>query len=469
MSNNSSKKLGLMGLIAIVAGSMIGGGTFNLPQNMAIGAAAGAVMLAWVITGIGMFFLASSFRILADTRPELTGGIYTYARVGFGRFVGFEMAWGYWLSAVFGNVAFAVLVMQALGYFFPVFGDGKNWASVIGGSVLLWGMAFLVMRGVQGAAFLNVIATVAKLVPVAFIAIAVLFAFRLSEFRLDFWGAQGDLGGLMAQVKSTMLVTLWAFIGIEGAVVVSGRARKPEQVGQATLIALVMSLVVYVLLSLFPFGVMHQSEMAKLKDPSAAYLTAHIVGGWGATFVNIGVLIAILGCWLSWTILLAEVPHVAAKDGTFPRILARENRHGSPATALWVSSALMQITMFVPLFAQQAWMFLLKITGVMILPAYLASAAFLWKSAMQKNLAASVSQEPGEGRTGDPPTFSRWFMLLTGVLASTYAAWLLYAAGPRFLLLSLILFVLGIPVYWWAHREQQHRMDSGDEKGGKTK
>lgn len=147
MSDNNSKKLGLMGLIAIVTGSMIGGGIFNLPQNMAAGAAAGAVMLAWVITGVGMFFLASSFRILSDTRPELTGGIYTYARVGFGRFVGFEMAWGYWLATVFGNAAFAVLIMQTLGYFFPVFGDGKNWASVIGGSALIWGMAFL--AGVQ--------------------------------------------------------------------------------------------------------------------------------------------------------------------------------------------------------------------------------------------------------------------------------------------------------------------------------
>ncbi len=466
MSNNSSKKLGLMGLVAIVAGSMIGGGIFNLPQNMAAGAAAGAVMLAWVITGVGMFFLASSFRILSDTRPELTGGIYTYARVGFGRFIGFEMAWGYWLAAVFGNVAFAVLIMQTLGYFFPVFGDGKNWASVIGGSALIWGMAFLVSRGVQGAAFLNLIATAAKLVPLVFIAIAVLFAFRLSEVRFHFWCTRGDLGGLMTQIKSTMLVTLWAFIGIEGAVVVSGRARKPEQVGQATLVGLGMCLVFYVLLSLFSFGVMHHSELAKLKDPSSAYLFAHIVGEWGAIFVNVGVLIALVGCWLSWTILLAEVPHVAAKDGTFPRILARENRHGSPATALWVSSVLMQITMFVPLFAHHAWMFLLKITGAMILPAYLASAAFLWKLAMQKNLPASVSQESGQGKTADPPAFSRWFMLLTGVLATTYAVWLLYAAGPKFLLLSLILFVLGIPVYWWSHREQQHRKQSGDEKGG---
>ena len=445
MSNGSSKKLGLMGLIAIVTGSMIGGGIFNLPQNMADKAGAGAVMLAWVITGVGMYFLASVFRILSHTRPELTGGIYTYARVGFGKFIGFETAWGYWLSAVFGNVAFAVLIMQTLGYFFPVFGDGRNWESVLGGSVLIWGMAFLVMRGISGAAFLNILATIGKLIPLVLIVVAILCAFRFSEFRFDFWGKAGDLGGLMSQIKSTMLVTLWAFIGIEGAVVVSGRARKPEQVGQATITALGLCMVLYILLSLFPFGIMHHSELAKLEDPSTAYLFSHIVGPWGAAFVNVGVLIAILGCWLSWTILLAEVPHIAAKDGTFPKLLARENKHGSPGPALWVSSVLMQLTMFVPLFEKSAWLFLLDITGVMILPAYLASAAFLLKYTWQNKPDSNAGKQK----------FSRWFMLLTGTMASVYAVWLLYAAGPKFLVMSLILFALGIPVFFWAQHEKR--------------
>src|SRR6185369_1348459 len=131
-----SRKFGLPLLAGVVVGSMIGGGAFNLPQNMASGAGLGAVAIAWAITLIGMFFLSNAFRTLADERPDLSAGIYRYAQDGFGRLVGFEMAWGYWLSSAFGNVAFAVLIMQILGYFFPVFGDGRNWASIIGGSVL---------------------------------------------------------------------------------------------------------------------------------------------------------------------------------------------------------------------------------------------------------------------------------------------------------------------------------------------
>lgn len=447
MSDGNSKKLGLMGLIAIVAGSMIGGGIFNLPQNMADKAGAGAVMLAWVITGVGMYFLANVFRILSDTRPELTGGIYTYGRVGFGKFVGFEAAWGYWLSAVFGNVAFAVLIMETLAYFFPIFGDGKNWASIIGGSVLIWGMTFLVMRGISGAAFLNVIATIGKLIPLIFIVVAILFAFHFSEFSFDFWGEQGHLGkiSLIEQINSTMLVTLWAFIGIEGAVVVSGRAKKPEQVGQATILALVVCMVLYILLSLFPYGVMHHPELAKLDNPSTAYLFAHIVGDWGATFVNIGVLIAILGCWLSWTILLAEVPHIAAKDGTFPKLFARENKHGSPGPSLWISAILMQLAMFIPLIEEQAWLFLLKITGVMILPAYTASAAYLFKYSWQNKSGDGAAKQK----------YSRWFMLLTGAGTAAFTVLMLYTAGVLLLALALILFALGIPVFRWAQHEKR--------------
>jgi arginine:ornithine antiporter/lysine permease len=110
----------------------------------------------------------------------------------------------------------------------------------------------------------------------------------------------------------------------------------------------------------------------------------------------------------------------------------------------------------VPLFTQDAWLDLLKITGVMILPAYLASAAFLWKSAMRGDLAPSSAQTAGAGEIAKKPKFSRGFMLLTGVMASVYATWLLYAAGPKFLVLSLILFALGVPVYWWAQHEKQH-------------
>ncbi|HJO24732.1 MAG: amino acid permease [Myxococcota bacterium] len=440
----NDKKLGLTGLVAIVVSSMIGGGIFDLPSNMTAATALGAVLIAWLITGIGMYSLANTFRSLSDKRPDLTSGIYEYSREAFGRFVGFEMAWGYWLSAAFGNVAFAVLIMDTLSFFFPVFGDGKNLPSVIGGSALIWTMHFFVLRGISGAAALNVVGTVAKLVPLVVIVLASAIAFKWDTFQFDFWGQEEHLGSILSQVKSTMLVTLWAFIGIEGAVVIGRHARTPKLVGQSTLIGLFSCLVIYVFLSVLPFGVLHQKELAALTTPSTAYLLQHIVGYWGAVFVNIGVLIALLSAWLAWTILVAEVPHTAATDGVFPKWVAGENKHGAPAAALWLSSIIMQLAIFVVLLSDNAWLFLLSITGVMVLPPYLTSCAFLWKLSISGHF-------PIRG-----PESQRWSHV-TGTVGTFYAIWLLFAAGPSFLLMSVVFFGLGMPLYHMAHKELSMR------------
>jgi len=435
-----TRKLGLLLLSGIVVGSMIGGGAFNLPQNMAAGAGLGAIAIAWAITLVGMFFMANAFRTLADQRPDLTAGIYSYAREGFGKFAGFEMAWGYWLSSAFGNVAFAVLIMQTLGYFFPVL-DGKNWQSIVGGSLLIWVLHFMVLSGVKRVAILNTMASVVNIVTLSIAIVVIALFFQKGHFTFDVWGQQQHLGGTLAQIKSTMLVTLWVFIGIEGAVVVSDRARNQHEVGTATFIGLAVCTTLYFLLSALPFGVMSQHQLAGLQNPSSAYVLEQLVGHWGAIFIVVALLFSVLSCWLAWTVLVAELPYAAAKDNIFPLFLSRENRHHAAAPSLWLSSAVMQVMMFVVLFAHDAWIWLISVAGVMILPPYLASTGFLWKCATQK----SFHERAGEGKRA-----SIW----TGVLGTVYAAWLLYAAGPTYLLMSTIFFVVGIPVFWYAQREK---------------
>ena len=126
MAQEQNKKLGLAALACVVVSSMVGGGIYSLPQNMAAGASAGAVLLAWLVTGVGMYFLANSFRILSDARSDLTAGVYMYARAGFGAFAGFTIGWGYWLCQIFGNVGYAVITMDALNYFFPPYFAGGS-------------------------------------------------------------------------------------------------------------------------------------------------------------------------------------------------------------------------------------------------------------------------------------------------------------------------------------------------------
>ena len=143
---SNDNKLGVLALAAIVVSSMIGGGIYSLPQNMAASASAGAVFLAWLITGAGIYFIARTFSVLSIIKPDLTTGIYSYSKAGFGSYVGFTIGWSYWLCQVCGNVGYAVITMDALNYFFPpYFAGGNNIFSIIGGSIIIWFFNCLVL------------------------------------------------------------------------------------------------------------------------------------------------------------------------------------------------------------------------------------------------------------------------------------------------------------------------------------
>ena len=128
---SSKSTIGLAALTALVISSMIGSGIFSLPQNMASVAGSKALLIGWLITGVGIIFLGISFAVLARLRPDLDGGIYTYAREGFGDMVGFFSAWGYWLCTTVGIVGYLVVAFEAVGTFtdtpdFVLFGKGNT-------------------------------------------------------------------------------------------------------------------------------------------------------------------------------------------------------------------------------------------------------------------------------------------------------------------------------------------------------
>ncbi|MBJ3792934.1 amino acid permease, partial [Bacillus sp. OA1] len=137
---------------------------------------------------------------------ELEGGIYSYARAGFGEYIGFNSAWGYWLAGILGNVATIMLLFSTLGYFFPIFKGGNNVASIVGASLLLWTLHFLILFGIREASIMNVIATIGKLVPIVLFIVVMVTAFRWDTFTHDFWGEGTiSLSAILGQVKNTML------------------------------------------------------------------------------------------------------------------------------------------------------------------------------------------------------------------------------------------------------------------------
>ena len=432
-----SKTLGLLPLTALVVGSIIGSGIFNLMSNLSAGASLIAILIGWAITGIGMLFLVLSFRNLNKKRPDLDAGIFSYAEAGFGKFMGFNSAWGYWISAWVGNVAYATLMFSSLGYFFKMFNGGQNLASVIGASIVLWLGHYLILRGVKSAGFTNVIVTIAKIIPIAIFIFAAYAAFKLHIFTSDIWGTASkgfEFRSVLDQVRSTMLVTVWVFIGIEGAVVFSGRAKKRSDVAKATFLGLFTVLAVYLLVSVLSLGLMSRPELAGLEQPAMAALLKSIVGSWGAALVNTGVIISILGAWLAWTMFAFELPYQAALRGSFPAVFKKVNKQGTPYVALLVTNLLVQAFLFTFLISESAYTFAFSLATTTILIPYAFTAFYQIKYSLQE-------------KSGTP---HRTLNITVGAVASIYALWLVYAAGLKYLLLTSIVYAPGILIFAWS-------------------
>ncbi|MCD8904145.1 arginine-ornithine antiporter [Staphylococcus chromogenes] len=431
MENGHPQKLNKSSLIGLVIGSMIGGGAFNIISDMGSQAGGLALIIGWVITAIGMIALAFVFQSLTNARPDLEGGIYSYAQAGFGDFIGFCSAWGYWFAAFLGNVAYATLLMSAVGNFFPIFQNGNTLPSIIVASILLWGVHFLILKGVETAAFINSIVTVAKLIPIFLVIVCMIVVFNFDTFMAGFSGTTSDViawPAILSQVKGIMLVTVWIFTGIEGAVVFSSRAKSKKDVGTATVIGLTSVLIIYFLMTVLAQGVIQQNHLADLGHPSMAHVLAHIVGDWGAVFVNIGLIISVLGAWLGWTLLAGELPYVVAKNDLFPKWFAKENRNGAPVNSLLITNILVQLFLISMLFTESTYQFAFSLASSAILIPYMFSAFYLVKYNI-------IQRET---------SIARWVI---GAVASIYAVWLIYAAGLEYLLLTMILYIPGVIVF----------------------
>ncbi|WP_447754409.1 arginine-ornithine antiporter [Pseudomonas nicosulfuronedens] len=448
MSQESSQKLKLGALTALVVGSMIGGGIFSLPQNMAASADVGAILIGWAITAVGMLTLAFVFQTLANRKPQLDGGVYAYAKAGFGDYMGFSSAWGYWISAWLGNVGYFLLLFSTLGYFFPIFGKGDTVAAIIGASILLWALHFLVLRGIKEAAFINTVTTVAKIVPLFLFILICLFAFKLDIFTADIWGKSNpDLGSVMNQVRNMMLVTVWVFIGIEGASIFSSRAEKRSDVGKATVIGFITVLLLLVLVNVLSMGVMTQPELAKLQNPSMALVLEHVVGHWGAVLISVGLLISLLGALLSWVLLCAEIMFAAAKDHTMPEFLRKENANQVPANALWLTNICVQVFLVIVFFTSGSsdggmdpyTKMLLLATSMILIP-------YFWSAAYALLLAV-------KGETYETDSADRTKDLFIAAVSVIYAVWLIYAGGLKYLLLSALLYAPGVILFAKAKHE----------------
>lgn len=441
---NDPNGLSMPHLIAAVITAVIGGGVFTMAGDMAAaGANTAAVLIGWLVCGIGVFCLMMCFYALNKFKPELTGGIYSYARAGFGEFMGFNSAYGYWISALLATVSYTTLLFASLSFFFPVFGEGNNLVSVIGASLIVWVCWALVCRGVKEAASINIITTIAKLVPLFVAIVAIIFSmhFDPAVFMENFWGEPGG-PALWDQVVGTVGVSIWIFLGIEGAVAISGRAKYSKDVGRATIIAFCGILAIYLIVSILSMGVMPRAELAALPNPSMAGVLEVVIGPWGAALVNLGVALSLLGAMLGYTIIASECPHEAAEQGVFPKVFAKKNKNGAPVVTCTITCLIVQAFLIVILFSEQTYQFFYGVSVSMILIPYFFSTFYLFVCAVKKDGFEAASAA------------SVWFYRVVGFVGFFYSLFLIYAGGLTGLMITTILFAPGILLYVYGQKER---------------
>ncbi|WP_445613828.1 amino acid permease [Geobacillus sp. YF-1] len=461
------QKLGVWVLTALVVGNMVGSGIFMLPRSLAEAASPLGVMLAWLLTGTGVLMTALVFGNLAIRKPDLNGGPQIYAKELFPKgsnwsiLSGFMSSWGYWVGNFAGNVAIITTFASYLSTFFPVL-TSDHTVAMIGSfplklgnlltflvcTALLWGMHAIILHGVENAGKLNFVATAAKVLGFFLFIVVALFAFDkavIGPLNAPRYDGDGQAISLLGQINNAALATLWAFVGVESAMVFAARARKQADVKRATIAGLLIALAIYIGISFLVMGVLPQEKLIQSEKPLVDAIVAIVGPIGGYVLAGLG-LISLLGSTLGWILLSAEVPYQAAKQGMFLPSFLKENDRRAPSFSLALSNALAQLFIFSTISHSMAaaFDFVIYIATLAYLVPYLIASVF--------QLKLVITGETYQGER------SRLTDGVVAAVATVYSVWVVIAgtADIKTFLFGLTLLASGLIFYPQVRKAAQH-------------
>lgn len=429
-------------MVFIALGSMIGSGIFNSPKDLISSANPQGAMIAWLIGGFGALMLALVFVYLAARKPELKSGIYAYARDGFGDFMGFNSAWGYWSLGWLGNIGFIALFFKT---FNDLLGDKaiSPLQAFIIGSLIIWIFFFILKTGIREGAILNFIVTTAKLIPVILIIVLGVLLVKSDLFIVENWqtrlASTGEPTSPTIQIKSAMAIILWCFVGMEAASVLSGRAKSQKIVRLTIIISLLIVLGVYMLITFIAMSSIPADKLAASETPLALVLEQTAVGAAGGVIVKLGIMVSVLGASFSWIMLSVETLYVAAVDNVLPRIFKKVNKNGTPVTVLLITQGFTQIFLISILSPKlnETYLAAITIATTLALIPYLLSSLYAVKIAMINRKRESLHH------------------LIIALLGTIYSLYVIFAVGIKYLILSLLFYAIGSLLFIKAKREQK--------------
>ncbi|MBO9128814.1 amino acid permease [Bacillus sp. 165] len=453
----NNKKWGVWFLTAFVVGNMVGGGIFMLPANLAQVSSPFGATLAWLTTGLGVFMMALVFGNLAIRRPDLKAGPQSYAQALFispktGNIAGYSMAWGYWAANWAATASVIISFAGYLSTFFPIMQSpavliqlgsfelqlGKLITFMIC-SIMLWGIQIILSKSIENAGTMNFLATITKIIGFGLFIVLAMFIFDASNLGngstfIDQSGNSISLGG---QMNGAVISALWAFIGIESAVMLSNRAKSQKDVKKATILGLLIAMLIYVGITLLTMGALSQSELRESQKPLVDALEG-ILGNTGSSIMAALALISLFGSTVGWILVSSEVPYQAAKINLFPALFAKTNQSGSPVHSLTLTNIMTQIFLFATISGtvMQAYNFAIVVATLAYLIPYLVSAVYQLKLVIT-------------GETYDTIKGSRKIDGIVTTLALLYSIWVIKTGTSdlKTFLLGIGLFILGLLLY----------------------
>ena len=420
------QQVGLITATSLVVGNMIGAAIYVLPATLA---GYGSIsILAWVLTALGALVLAKIFGNFSKIVVQKSGGPYIYTKEGFGDFIAFLMAWGYWISLWVGNAAIAIGVVSALSFFIPALESNAIYA-VLTGLGFIWFLTWMNSKGIKTSGRIQVITTFFKILPLLGFIVLGIFYFDVSNFPEFNLTGESDL----KTVAVVATLTLYAFLGVECATIPAENIKDPERtVPRATMLGTGITTLIYISATVVLFGLL---PVEALKNSPAPFAEAsNLIGGqYSGYIVAAGAAIAALGALNGWILISGQIPMAAARDRLFPRVFKKENNKGAPALGIVIGSVLTSAVMLMnfseSLVSQFKFMILLSTLTVLV-PYLFTSASY----------ALIIIEQ----RIGTPKLIRN---LILAALGFSYSLWTIYGSGNDTVFYGFLLLLAGIPFY----------------------
>ena len=421
-----NQKIGVLAATSLVVGNIIGAGIFVLPASL--GKFGSISIVGWLFTATGALILAKIFSNFSKKLKGKSGGPYIYSKVVFGDFIGFLVAWGYWISCWVNNAAIAVAIVSALSFFFPELVTNPFYATLTGLS-FIWFFTFTSSKGIKSSGNIQILTTIAKLIPLVLIILFGFFIFDLEIFPEFNLTDQNDFEIL----PIVAVMTLYAFLGLECASIPAENIKNPEiNIPKATMAGTLISTLIYILSTIVLFGIIPAENLVNSPAPFAE--AGEIIGGkYFGFLISAGAAISAIGALNGWILITSYMPMTMANDRLFPKVFAKKNKREFPYLSLLLGSILASIVMtmnYTDGLVDRFEFLILLTTLSTLIPYFFVSVSYILFH-VEKRLFKINS----------------FRSVILGLFGSLYSLWAIFGSGIDSIFYGTILLIVGIPIY----------------------